>query len=65
MSEEERNAFVQERRKNKAATEEEIAIMDNLRETFPSGAYDQGDMSEGTVATVPYYTDLNVLVTLK
>ena len=26
MSEEERNAFVQERRKNKAATEEEIAI---------------------------------------
>ena len=65
MSEEERNAFVQERRKNKAATEEEIAIMDNLRETFPSGAYDKGDMSEGTVVTAPYYTDLNVLVTLK
>ena len=57
-----------ERRKQspgKNSYEKEIAIMDNLRETFPSGAYDQGDMPEGTIITAPYYSDLNVLVALK
>ena len=43
----------------------ESAIMENMRGTLERGEYRFRDMPEGTVITAPYYTDLNVLVTLK
>jgi glutamate racemase len=46
-------------------TDEENAIMQKLFGSLPREEYLQRDMPEGTVITVPYYTDLNVLVTLK
>ena len=63
MSEEELKAYQQE----KAAqhSEEENAIMSALRRSFPFEKYALRDMPEGTIATVPYYTDLNVLVVRK
>jgi ABC-type amino acid transport substrate-binding protein len=63
MSEEEQKAFIQEEFAN--YTEEERSIMENLRGASPYGAYPKRDMPEGTVITAPYYTDLNVVVTLK
>lgn len=63
MSKAEFETNLQELRKN--ATEEELTIMDTLRESLPDGLYGNRDMPEGTVNTAPYYTDMNVLVTLK
>ena len=63
MSKEEFEIYLQEKRKN--ATEEEITIMDTLNETLPNEVFRNRDMPEGTVTTNPYYSDLNVLVTLK
>ena len=39
--------------------------MSALRDSLPRDVFMKRDMPEGTVITVPYYTDLNVLVTLK
>ena len=63
MSEEEREAFKQEKDENQ--TEEETAIMDALLGAFPNGVFKNRDIPEGTITTTPYYSDLNVLVTLK
>ena len=63
MSEEERQAFIQEKRNNQ--TEEENRIMEDLGASLSYTLYFHRDMPEGTVVTAPYYTDLNVLVTLK
>ena len=63
MSEEEREAFKKEKQANQ--TEEEVAILDALFESLPNGVYRNRDMPEGTITTSPYYTDFNVLVTLK
>ena len=46
-------------------TEEESAIMLNMVGTVTRDEYVQRDMPEGTIITAPYYTDVNVLVTLK
>ena len=63
MSEEEHEAFRLE--KEKGQTDEEIAIMKGLSVNKPIGGYHLRDMPEGTITTSPYYTDMNVLVTLK
>ena len=63
MSEEELEEFRQEKEKNQ--TEEENAIMKALHESLPKDVFSNRDMPEGTVITTPFYTDLNVLVTLK
>ena len=63
MSDEEVVEFLQEKEAN--YTEEENAIMSALRDSLPRDVFMKRDMPEGTVITVPYYTDLNVLVTLK
>ena len=57
--------FRQERRAESDYTEEEIAILDSVRSAVPREEYWKRDMPEGTVATAPYYTDLNVMVALK
>ena len=46
-------------------TEEERAIMTAIDESLKPEKYMQRDMPEGTVTTSPYYTDMDVLVTLK
>lgn len=46
-------------------TEEENAIMSALRRSFPFEEYACRDMPEGAIVTLPYYTDLNVLVVRK
>ena len=46
-------------------SEEENAIMSALRRSFPFEEYAYRDTPEGTIVTVPYYTDLNVLVIRK
>ena len=63
MNEEEHDSFIQEKTANQ--TEEESAIMLNMVGTVTRDEYVQRDMPEGTIITAPYYTDLNVLVTLK
>jgi ABC-type amino acid transport substrate-binding protein len=63
MSEEELEAYIQEIEKSR--TVEENAIMNAMRDSLPKGVYKNRDMPEGTIITSPYYTDLNVLVTLK
>ena len=62
-SKEELETLKQEKIANQ--TDEENAIMQKLFGSLPREEYLQRDMPEGTVITVPYYTDLNVLVTLK
>lgn len=39
--------------------------MSALRRSFPFEEYAYRDTPEGTIVTVPYYTDLNVLVIRK
>ena len=63
MSEEELEAHKQEKIAN--LTEEETAIMSALHDSLPGEVFKFRDMPEGTITTSPYYTDLNVLVTLK
>ena len=63
MSDEEHDAFIQEKKANQS--EEENAIMKKLSESIPREEYSQRDMPEGTIVTAPYYTDMNVLVILK
>lgn len=63
MNEEEFEAFKQELETEQ--TEEETAIMKSLHGALSRTEYEQRDMPEGTVITVPYYTDCNVLVVLK
>ncbi len=63
MSEEEFEAFIQEKRAKH--TEEETAIMSGMHEALPPGEHSYRDMPEGTITTAPYYSDMNVLVTLK
>ena len=63
MSDEEVVEFLQDKEAN--YTEDEKAIMSALRDSLPRDVFMKRDMPEGTVITVPYYTDLNVLVTLK
>ena len=63
MSDEEHDAFKKERQADQ--TKEETAIMEALSESLSRDKYLHRDMPEGTVITAPYYTDLNVLVTLK
>ena len=63
MSEEELKAYQQ--KKAAEHTEEENAIMSALRRSFPFEEYACRDMPEGAIVTVPYYTDLNVLVVRK
>lgn len=63
MSEEELKAYQQ--KKTAEHTEEENAIMSALRRSFPFEEYACRDMPEGAIVTVPYYTDLNVLVVRK
>ena len=63
MSEEELEAYIQEIEKSR--TVEENAIINAMRDSLPKGVYKNRDMPEGTIITSPYYTDLNVLVTLK
>ena len=46
-------------------TEEENAIMGDLVWSLQFEKYDQRDRPEGTIITDPYYTDFNVLVTMK
>ena len=46
-------------------TEEENAIMGDLVRPLQFEKYDQRDRPEGTIITDPYYTDFNVLVTMK
>ena len=62
-SNEEIEAIVKEKDTN--YSEEERSIMQNLRGPSNHGEYRFRDMPEGTITTSPYYTDLNVLVTLK
>ena len=63
MSEEELETY----RQGRAAehSEEENAIMSALNHSYPFEQYAYRDWPEGAIITVPYYTDLNVLVTLK
>ena len=63
MSKEEIDAFKQEKRAK--YTEEEKAIMSGIDKALPNGEYRLKDMPEGTITTAPYYSDMNVLVTLK
>ena len=63
MSDEEHDAFIQEKKANQS--EEENAIMKKLSESIPREENSQRDMPEGTIVTAPYYTDMNVLVILK
>jgi ABC-type amino acid transport substrate-binding protein len=63
MSKEDYEEYVQEKRES--GSEEENAIMEKLNGALPRKEYVLRDMPEGTVTTNPYYTDLNVLVTLK
>ena len=63
LNEEGREAFIQEKRAHQ--TEEENAIMQNLRGSLTREVYRFRDMPEGTVNTSPYYSDINVAVTLK
>ena len=63
MSDEEVVEFLQEKEAN--YTEEENAIMSALRDSLPRDVFMKRDMPEGTVTTAPYYSDLNVIVTLK
>lgn len=63
MSEEEFEAYIQEIEKSR--TVEETAIINAMRDSLPKGVYKNRDMPEGTIITSAYYTDLNVLVTLK
>ena len=63
MSDEELETLKQEKIANQ--TDEETAILQKLLGSLPREEYLQRDMPEGTIITAPYYTDLNVLVTLK
>ena len=63
MSDEEAEANRQEF--DTSHTEEEIAVMDGLMGSLPFENYDQRDRPEGTITTSPYYSDINVAVTLK
>ena len=63
MSEEEFEAFIQEKRAKQ--TEEEAAIMSGWNKTLSPGEHRLRDMPEGTITTAPYYSDMNVLVILK
>ena len=63
MSKEEFDSFKQEKRAN--ATEEQHAIMVGLNRGTSFEEYWSRDMPEGTITTALYYTDMNVLVTLK
>jgi ABC-type amino acid transport substrate-binding protein len=63
ISEEEHEAFILEKKRDLA--DEELAIMEGLDEAIPPSKYVSRDIPEGTITTAPYYTDLNVLVTLK
>ena len=63
MSKKEYNTFLEN--KESTHTDEENAIMLALRESVSLEKYPQRDMPEGTITTAPYYTDLNVMVTLK
>lgn len=63
MSEEEREAYIQEKKAN--YTEEEKKIMDDLTESLQEKRFSRRDRPEGTVITAPYYTDLNVLIVKK
>ena len=63
MSKEDYEEYVKEKRES--GSEEENAIMEKLNGALPRKEYVLRDMPEGTVTTNPYYTDLNVLVTLK
>lgn len=50
---------------NADLTDEEMAILEVLNSSMAPEEYDQRDRPEGTVTTAPYYSDMNVLVTLK
>ena len=63
MSDEELEAYKQEKIAN--LTEKETATMNALHDSLPKEAYLNRDRPEGTITTALYYTDLNVLVTLK
>jgi hypothetical protein len=63
MSDEDRKAYRQE--KEAKFSEEENAIMSDLRRSMPFEKYAFIDRPEGTVVTAPYYTDYNVAVVLK
>ena len=63
MSEEELESYIQEKRA--MYTEEEFAILSGMHDELSPGTHRYRDMPEGTIITAPYYSDVNVLVTLK
>jgi len=63
MSEEELKTYSQGRAAEH--TEEENAIMGALARSYPFAQYAYRDWPDGAIITLPYYTDMNVLVTLK
>jgi ABC-type amino acid transport substrate-binding protein len=61
MSEEERSSFID----NEQLTDAERETLRQVRELFDFSTYGKADMPEGTIITMPYYSDLIVPVTTK
>ena len=63
MSEAERSASREELKKG--LSEEEIQLLERMEEIADFSAYGAADMPEGTIATVPYFSDVIVPVELR
>lgn len=63
LSEEEREAGIN--RFENEMTEEEVEAFNKIRELLEFEKYNTADMPEGTICTVPYYSDLIVSVAMK